>query len=100
MSVIVKGMEIPESCGRCDFNVSSLYCNRTGSEIDRDYEYRKRFSDCPISALPENHGDLIERDTLKEMSYEAKSDGFGYAQVVDVWDIDKAPTIIEAEDET
>lgn len=100
MSIIVKGMEIPESCGRCDFNVSSLYCNRTGSEIDRDYEYSERLSDCPIFELPEKHGDLIDRDTLKEASYEAKNNGFGYAQVVDVWDIDRASTIFEAEDGT
>jgi hypothetical protein len=65
MGVYIKDMKMPESCGKCDFNVSSLYCKRTRSEIDRDYEYRERLSDCPISALPDKHGRLIDENEVR-----------------------------------
>ena len=97
MGVYIKGMKMPKSCGRCWFNNSSLSCAITGSCIDRDDENRERLDDCPISALPDKHGRLVDADALKKMSYEVK-DTIGYVQVVDVWDIDREPTIVEAED--
>lgn len=93
MSIIIKGMDIPESCGKCDFNVSSLYCKRTRSEIDRDYEYRERLSDCPISALPDKHGRLIDADAL-EPDAEYDDGEFWAYSVTQVCD---EPTIVEAE---
>lgn len=93
MSVIIKGMDIPEGCGKCDFNVSSLYCKRTRSEIDRDYEYRERLSDCPISALPDKHGRLIDADAL-EPDTEYDDGEFWAYSVTQVCD---EPTVIEAE---
>ena len=65
MSVIIKDMKIPKSCGRCWFNNSSLSCSVTGSCIDRDDENRERLDDCPFVALPDKHGDLIDRDAFK-----------------------------------
>ena len=86
-------MEMPICCGRCDFNVSSLYCNRTGSEIDRDYEYRERLSDCPISELPEKYGRLIDADAMKRVWTGTRIDGdIGIL-------LDARPTIVEAEGE-
>jgi hypothetical protein len=65
MSVVVKGMRIPKSCGRCWFNNSSLSCAITGSCIDRDDENRERLDDCPLVDLGK-HGDLIDRDALEQ----------------------------------
>jgi hypothetical protein len=65
MSVIVKGVKMPENCGRCWFNNSSLSCAITGSCIDRDDENRDRLDDCPLVALPDKHGRLIDADALK-----------------------------------
>lgn len=95
MSVIIKGMDMPMCCGRCDFNVSSLYCNRTGSEIDRDYEYRGRLSDCPISELPEKHGRLKDVDAIIE-DIRKNSESYFADDFAREW-IDRQPTIVEAE---
>ena len=65
MSVVVKGIGIPKSCGRCWFNNSSLSCAVTGSCIDRDDENRERLDDCPLVDLGK-HGDLIDRQKLIE----------------------------------
>ena len=65
MSVLIKGMEMPKSCGRCWFNKSSLSCAITGSYIDRDDENRERLDDCPLVEVPEPHGRLIDKDRLK-----------------------------------
>lgn len=93
MSILIKGMKIPESCGKCDFNVSSLYCKRTRSEIDRDYEYRERLLDCPISALPDNHGRLVDADNIYTV------DRYNILTVKMEFTEDEAPTIVEAEGE-
>ena len=52
--------------------------------------------DCTI--LPKNHGRLIDADALKDNAYEIDSMYCVYDTVVDVTDIDNAPTIIEAEE--
>ena len=103
MSVIVKGMKMPMCCGRCDFNVSSLYCNRTGSEIDRDYEYRERLSDCPISKLPDKHGRLVDADSFKEHLIACAENGRPlhrmYTELGELIEaVDNIPNIVEAED--
>lgn len=42
------------------------------------------------TVLPENHGRLIDADKLKKNAYSASA----FTQVVDVFDIDNAPTIL------
>ena len=99
MSVIVKGMEMPKSCDSCRFNISSLSCAITGSCIDRDDEYRERLSDCPISALPDNHGRLVDADdTIKEIKAR-NPDDVSYEDAWAITCIEHAPTIIESEGE-
>ena len=67
MSVIVKGMEFPENCLKCDLrgydaNAGEEYCPFTQVEclsIGRQEA-------CPLVELPEKHGDLIDRQKLLE----------------------------------
>lgn len=80
-SVLIENMTVPESCGRCPFNYSSLYCVLTGSSIDRDDEYKERLNHCPIHELPP-HGDLIDRDALRKVHAEAEKGAFGGLYVV------------------
>ena len=47
--VFIRGMKLPTSCGFCKFNASGCRCSITKSEIDRDYEYRFRLDDCPMT---------------------------------------------------
>ena len=53
MAIRIDGVEQPKSCGVCPYNRSSCWCSITNSEIDRDYEYRERLNDCPISEIKE-----------------------------------------------
>ena len=72
MSVIVKGMEMPENCGGCRFIGS---CGVLGNEEWPDIESimfndvigidGKRDKDCPLRPLPEKHGRLGDLDELK-----------------------------------
>lgn len=59
MSVIVKGMEIPEDCDSCF--VPSSHCN-LWLQVDVGY----RHDDCPLRPLPEKHGRLIDDSQLRE----------------------------------
>ena len=74
MSVLIKGMEMPECCDVCAFSDwSNLHqtacCKLIGYEPcfdDFSHEYNERRSDdCPLVALPEKHGDLIDRDEVR-----------------------------------
>lgn len=110
MGLYIKGMKMPKCCRICDFNAFSMYCRITRSEIDRDYEYRERLSDCPISELPDKHGDLIDRDALEqEMLNGIKAGNLeeGYEMYANINTVDDcvecvrwADAVIEAEDGT
>ena len=79
MSVLIKGMEMPKSCFECpivrDCRGAASY-RRIG--ID---------DDCLLVDVPTPHGRLIDADELGEIEDET-------AYII----LDKAPTIIEAEE--
>ena len=93
MSVIVKGMEMPERCGACFL--------RVGGCKQRIYmEQRPKY--CPLVEIPTPHGRLIDADELKSKFRH----GNGNSDVDSAWIstirrfITQADTIIEAEGET
>jgi len=104
MSVLVKGMEMPENCRDCEFwcmyrNSHRMYCKSINRQLEADEENeigKKRLSDCPLIEVPVPHGRLIDADALLEdvrknsVSYSA--DDFAHE-----W-VDVQPTVIEAED--
>lgn len=51
--VFIRGMKLPSSCGFCKFNRDGCYCSITKSSIDRDFEYRFRLDDCPMTEQEE-----------------------------------------------
>ena len=62
MSVLIKGMEMPTSCGFCPFENHTddgYECRINGCLT----EYQKRPSDCPPIPVPP-HGRLIDADAL------------------------------------
>lgn len=70
------------------------YCGITKKTIDTLKNMRARPDWCPIKGvLPDEHGDLIDRDALKKRCWH--DDGF------DLWvshtEIDQEPTVIAAE---
>ena len=60
MSVIVKGIEMPEDCFSCRLKEEG-FCNLTDAVANDIY---KRNDDCPLVELPEKHGRLIDADAL------------------------------------
>ena len=105
MSVLIKGMKMPESCANCDIIGLNdvIGCKHT---YDLENEWVGRSLDCPLIQL-QAHGDLIDRDALsREMYHEA----FETDSALQKWDSgcwirykmfekhrDSAPVVIPAE---
>lgn len=56
MSLILKGMQIPENCAKC-----GLMCVLRHFNILND----NRPDDCPLIELPEHHGRLIDENEVR-----------------------------------
>ena len=95
MSVLIKGMDMPECCEVCPcYDWKEDICRITDSPNDFS---DTRVSDCPLVEIPTPHGRLIDADALMECRlepnhYEELKDGY-----IPDYDLDSAPTIIEAE---
>ena len=108
MSVIVKGMEMPENCMSCPFpsvGVDWYYCYCPGVDGKAyDFEQSKTVpDDCPLIALPDKHGRLVDADALiEQMEADAEHMDEPYARMIysaAISDVRHAPTIVEAEGE-
>ena len=88
MSVLIKGMKMPEDCFSCPLKEEG-FCNITNAYAGRINE---RNSDCPLVELPEHHGRIIDADVLATESL--KDGAYGYVSTKQIYD---AETIIEAE---
>lgn len=74
MSVLIKGMEMPECCDVCRFGEwSTLHqtaCCKLKehepcfSEFSKEYR-SKRADFCPLIALPDHHGRLIDENEVR-----------------------------------
>lgn len=81
MSVIVKGMEMPDTCGDCSlYSYIGNVCKHDGTEASWDY---KRLPRCPLVELPENHGKLIDGTELAKILETAIMNMKTMAQVLD-----------------
>lgn len=86
MSVYIKDLEAPKSCGDCPF---WHHCDCGVSIEVMVCQYDKRPDDCPLVPVPD-HGRLIDADALMgDLPVE-------YPSIV--YAIDDAPTIIPAEE--
>lgn len=101
MSVLIKGMEMPEHCGECGIEFCTKWIN---------HDARTRPKDCPLRPLPEKHGRLADIDAMieeikvggEEAEREANADGVlkpGSSLVVAllIAYLDGRPAIVEAE---
>jgi hypothetical protein len=105
MSKLIVEMEMPKDCEDCllcetvyvDFEYCKLYC------LAKDREKIEIITEgvptwCPIKGvLPEEHGDLIDRDELLKECY--PDDKFD-AHVIYADDVHKAKAVIAAERKT
>lgn len=100
MSVLVKGMKMPDSCAVCRFagkggyHMERVVCMFTGK--NEDAENVDRLPDCPLAALPDKHGRLVDADALEPDADYYDGDCWAYS----VEQVCNEPTIVEAEGET
>ena len=95
MSILIKGMEMPTSCGFCLFENHTddgYECRINGCLT----EYQNRPSDCPLVPVPP-HGRLIDADALMRHCVMLPRDG-GSLPVVYASYVSNAPIIIPAEE--
>lgn len=112
MSILIKGMEMPTSCGDCPIG-DSLCCSLMPGVPALWKEYtiavrtNRRHSDCPLVRVPP-HGRLIDADALDDAFTELRWDSEGLVHWGDrnAWclsgnEVEKlfnnAPTIIPAD---
>ena len=108
MSILIKGMEMPTSCGTCPIRHMVFHVGDEcylGAKIT---EYQRRPEDCPLGYVPP-HGRLIDADAFAMgviNSFMDCADLFDdanslakAAEITDAFvrDINEAPTIIPAD---
>jgi len=99
MSVLIKGMEMPTSCGFCPFKYRTMEGDECMFGVAYT-TYQSRPKDCPLILVPP-HGRLIDADALLNegadlclCEYDHENTwGFSYDMIND------APTIIPASEE-
>jgi hypothetical protein len=107
MSVIIKGVSLPEKCRFCpccgdnglvgmqrDYFCSAIDCAPEISNLDR------RLEGCPLTELPTPHGRLVDADKLydiieKQYQFSSGKEHIIYRDILDL--ICSAETVIEAE---
>lgn len=100
MSVLIKGMEMPENCFDCPFMYGRKYCLSNSKIEFNDPEYselKRRYDGCPLVPVPEPHGRLIDADKLK--SYWEPDHSRYFDADYFIHTIDAAQTIIPASEE-
>ena len=104
MSLLIKGVEMPNSCLNCRFRTAMLKnvlsptmrtsayaCLISGMEINNWHEAKHK--DCPLVEVPTPHGRLIDADEIEKCAHE----WYDVGEYVFADTIRNAPTIIEAE---
>lgn len=108
MSVLVKGMKMPECCYECPMVHRGFdgYETRLDCYMVKDWcpEDEGVHPDCPLVALPDHHGRLVDADALiEQMEADAEHMDEPYAKMMycaAISDVRHAQTIVEAEDES
>ena len=90
MSVMIKGMEMPEHCGYCRFAYDGICHALQVTRFDKETKDGKIVG-CPLVEIPTPHGRLIDADAATKGNINRTGKR--------LLAIDVAPTIIEAEGE-
>ena len=113
MSILIKGMKMPDGCYNCPFfrivsaqktitaipliQYTKAFCLALKTEFLSETNIAVRPSDCPLTEVPP-HGRLIDADALEKCGEIVKQDqGYYYVKGVAQTSIYNAPTIIEEE---
>lgn len=93
MSVIIRGMEMPQSCRCCPMcSVAEWWCDATNKNLVHAIsEETSKAEWCPLVEVPTPHGKLADIDRLQTVF--ERNTGYDYPDI-----FDNAPIVIEAED--
>ena len=95
MSVLIKGMEMPKSCDKCELMTANYGCAFVGAVGGESY--RKRAWDCPLVEVPTPHGRLIDAEAIPWIEGKDEQDKPIYLLLK--LQVEELPTIIESEGE-
>lgn len=76
MSILIKGMQMPDNCSECQLEYDQMMCPIAGrwyeqSNLDIGFDPNKdRLPECPLVELPEHHGRLFDQDDVKAVLYD------------------------------
>lgn len=102
MSILIKGMEMPESCSVCE--LCGCYKESKGEVYRCDISmyvikyFEKRLDNCPLVEVPP-HGRLIDADKTHEVLSEYYHHRTGLQHEALKEALNRVPTIIEGEKE-
>lgn len=104
MSVIVKGMEMPNKCCECNIRYE-MFCPL----LHRFIADEGRRHNCPLGDVPTPHSKLIDADEFKKVlssfnRMNVEKEGYGNTALggikLALYKLKHAPTIVEAEEQT
>lgn len=113
MSIILKGIDMPKSCGECEFNYNLEGGSYEWWECvilhDDLNQFDTRRTDCPLIEIPTPHGRLIDADETKIQYYQTMEELLQSSTTINISAqslsllcgltlINNAPTILEAEE--
>lgn len=97
MSVLIRGMEMPENCDKCRFQSElRLYCDAMPYNFCGNTDDIERPDWCPLIEIPP-HGRLIDADALKT-AFPTCDNHMNIKIAAVRATINHAPTVIDAED--
>lgn len=109
MSILIKGLDMPETCAECPcmrhdsmgngFRTLHAYqCNLTLNRIENpDFVLSRKEANCPLVEVPTPHGRLIDADEIRWVEHH-DSDG-NVSRYMVAFSDEMPPTVIEQEGE-
>lgn len=109
MSILIKGIDMPKSCGECEFNYNLEGGSYEWWECvilhDDINQFDTRRTDCPLVEIPTPHGRLVDANDIKAKCINEVFESMGTVAITDPYpddewadDICDVPTILEAEE--
>ena len=102
MSVLIKGMEMPETCSDCEWSYyvgnGRAMCKRVSMTDKTDIMTKRRADFCPLIEIPTPHGRLIDVSTVEEIRFH-DADGYHVVNGEQLCELEiEAKTVIGAEE--
>lgn len=93
MSILIKGVDIPKCCDKC--NIKHLIKCKT--YIGYHHKDTNRANKCPIVEVQTPHGDLIDIDTIDFTNNDDTSKAFNMGAAWAIMQVARAKIVIDSE---